>query len=497
MKRACKTMLLCGSTIAVAKFTEEASKRGVEDDGQSFAVAMADINADGFLDMFVTDSKSSNHLYINKGAADPGKFIEHTSSNLAAAKDASRGAVFADVNGDGKLDLYVTDTSVENHLFMGDGMGNFKDVTAGVEDPGMGQGACFADVDNDGDMDLFVANFGQSNNLYLNNGKGIFSNVTAKAGLTSTGNSGFGCAFADLDGDGDMDLYVSNSGQSNKLYMNDGKGTFTETSAEAGCAGDTGMGRGVSIGDLNGDGHLDIYTVAPQTANQMFLGDGTGKFTDATKTCGAGDSGPAQGVNIADVDGDGDLDIYVANIFSASTLYENDGKGHFTDVSSKAGVNYHLFGQGVAFGDVDNDGDLDMYVNTYGTPPAGWPSQDNKFLINQGKVNPYIKVRPTDANGKATRLNTEVRLFEAGTRTPASVRMQTDGGSGFCSQNEYDVYFGLGSSVANGATKFDIEMRCGGQWITKATMPELANVEPLTSGVKSFVCSNSADTVIV
>lgn len=477
-------------------FTEEASKRAVYDTGKSFAVAMADVNKDGFVDMFVTNSESSNYLYINRGAEGlVGEYKDLTSPNLGSDKRASRGAVFADINGDGNLDLYVTDVSEGNQLYIGDGSGHFKEVyDAGVADMGMGQGVCFGDVDGDGDIDLFVNNFDRSNNLYLNSGKGTFSNVTEKAGLISTGNSGFGCAFADVDEDGDLDLYVSNSGQHNKLYINDGNGIFTDRTTEAGVGGDTGLGRGVSVGDLNGDGHLDIYVVSPQTPNFLFFGDGTGHFTDGTKASGAGDSGLAQGVNIADVDGDGDLDIFVANIFMANTsacsLYENDGTGHFTDIASKAGVDFHLFGQGVAFGDVDNDGDLDIFVNTFGAPPTGSPGLSNKLLINQGKPAPFLMVAPTDAKGHKTLVNTEVRVFEAGTRKSAAVRMQVDGGSGFASQNAYEAYFGLSSAVAGGAKKFDIEMRCSGHgpWITKQTRPDFADVMP---GRHVLACSKT------
>jgi len=493
-----KLLFLCFPAIAFGHasglhFSEEASKRGTYDKGKSFAVAMADVNNDGFVDMFVTNSESSNHLYINRGAEGlMGEYKDVTSPNLASEKRSSRGAAFADINGDGNLDLYVTDASGPNQLYIGDGInGHFSEVfDVGVADTGMGQGVCFGDVDGDGDIDIFVNNFDRSNNLYLNNGKGSFLNVTEKAGLISTGNSGFGCAFADFDDDGDLDLYVSNSGQLNKLYMNNGSGIFTDTTKEAGVGGDTGLGRGVSVGDLNGDGHLDIYVVSPKTPNFLFFGDGTGHFTDGTTSSGAGDSGFAQGVNIADIDGDGDLDIFVANILTACSLYENDGTGHFTDIATTAGVNFHLFGQGVAFGDVDNDGDLDIFVNTYASPPAGFPGMSNKLLINQGKPAPFLMVSPTDAEGHKTLVNTEVRVFEAGTRKPAAVRMQIDGGSGFASQNAYEAYFGLSTALAGGATKFDIEMRCSGHgpWITKQTRPDFADVMP---GRHVLACSKT------
>merc|ERR1712098_944931 len=130
---------------------------------------------------------------------------------------ASRGAAFADVNGDGLLDLYVADADGHGTMYIaalegpfGKGL-YFHPTRTGVEDKGMGQSACFADVDNDGDLDLFVVNFNVSNNLYLNNGKGSFKKVTESAGLTSE-KGGFDCTFGDANDDGFLDLYLSNSG---------------------------------------------------------------------------------------------------------------------------------------------------------------------------------------------------------------------------------------------------------------------------------------------
>lgn len=475
-----KHVLLCLPAIALGTthFSEEASQRGVAESGKSFAVAMADVDADGDLDIFVTNAGSSNRLYLNTDGK--GEFTDVTSQAGVGDSGPSRGAAFADVNGDGLLDLFVTASGGKNILYTGHGHGKFKDSTAaaGVGDAGFGQGACFADVDNDGDLDLFVANFGQSNILYLNNGKGIFEDVTAKAGLSNPGVSSFGCDFGDVDEDGDLDLIVHNSKTDNNLYINDGKGSFTDTAAQAGVAGDKSDGRGVSFADLNGDGHLDLFFVGPLAANRLYLGDGTGHFVDDSSAAGVDHRGAAQGFNIADVDGDGDLDIFVSSILETGTLYENDGTGHFTDITSDAGVDYHLFGQGVAFGDLDGDGDLDMYVNTWGTPPAGWPTQANKLLINQAEIGAWLKVRPVDENGHATVLHTEVRVYNTNTHTQAAARARVDGGSAFASQNGYDAYFGLSDAVASGAKTFDIEIKCGGDWITKGTQAELGGVSP-------------------
>jgi len=227
----------------------------------------------------------------------------------------------------------------------------------------------------------------------------------------------------------------------------------------------------------------DLFYVGPMIANKLFVGDGKGHFTDGSAAAGLDHSGTAQGMNIADVDGDGDLDIFVSQIgISACNLYENDGKGHFKDGAYSAGVDYHtIFGQGVAFGDLDGDGDLDMYLENYGL----LLSKDNKLLMNQASTKAWLKVRPLAQNGHATLFGAEVRLYEAGTSTPAAARTQIDGGSAFASQNAYDAYFGLSSSSAK---TFDIELRCGGAWITKATMPELGGVAP--NQIVKVKCTN-------
>jgi len=467
------------------RFHEEGVARGVVSGGSGFAAAFADVDSDGDLDIFTTNSGSPNHLFINDGT---GYFKDTTLSAGLGDNGTSRGATFVDVDGDGDLDLYVTDATLANSLFLGDGQGKFEKVDRGVGDKGFGQSACFADVDGDGDLDLFVANFDMSNNLYLNNGKGHYENATAKAGLTSTGSSGFACAFGDVDEDGDLDLFVSNSESSNKLYINNGTGFFSDGTVQAGLAGDMGLGRAASFADLNSDGHLDLFYVAVNSANQLFLGDGKGNFVNGTVAAGVGDKGKWQGANIADVDGDGFLDIVVDSVMGESlVLYHNDGKGHFKDVASTIGLDYDFTGQGAAFGDIDGDGDLDMFVATWdygphsghalGDPQVGDVDYLARLFVNDGTgSSAWLKVRPLDKDGHATLLGAQVRLFEAGTSKPAGALMQIDGGSGFASQNAYDAFFGLDHAVAGGAQKFDIEMRCGGVWITKESMSELAGV---------------------
>merc|ERR1740121_1142441 len=455
-------------SMAGSLWSDEPGRAGRGGSGQSFGVAMADVDGDGDLDVFVTNSGSANEFYINDGQ---GNFVDAAeSSGLAVARFASRGAAFADVNGDGKLDLFMSAYGDANLLMLGDGTGRFAEkVDAGLSDMGSGQGACFADIDADGDLDLFVANFGESDRLYLNDGLGVFTDATAAAGVESDGVNGFGCVFGDFDEDGDLDLYVNNDGALNKLFINNGQGIFSDRTAEAGAGATTGGGRAVQAADFNGDGHLDLVAVVATGSHTLLMNRGDGTFTDASSSSGInGHSGVAQGVNAADFDGDGDIDFIVSVLNNNNVIFRNDGQGRFTDVSSGSGTSWNKWGQGVAFGDLDGDGQLDAFIGSYGRffPLCPFCSSTNSLLINQLDVPAWLKVRPTGSTG-ATLIGAEVRVFEAGTQTPAAARAQIDGGSGFCSQNAYEAYFGLSTAVAGGASQFDVQVSSGGVTVTR------------------------------
>ena len=259
------------------------------------------------------------------------------------------------------------------------------------------------------------------------------------------------------------------------------------------------MARGATFADLDQDGDLDLYIANVGKANEFLINDGSCHFTEGAKVrrhahqprlamihtlqaAGIDDSGVAQGMKVAELNGDGMLDIVVSNIgpLEGSLLFLNQGHGKFKEVSSEAGISHRIFGQGIAMADVDNDGDMDMYACTYGTPPLSWPSQDNRLYMNGASGLSWLKVRPLDAvHGKPTLLQSQVRVFEAGTATMLGTDV-VDGGSGFCSQNEYGAYFGLDASVHKGVAAFDVEMRKPGQkeWTTKKHDPALGGVKP-------------------
>lgn len=460
-----------------ARFIDATENAGLDHDNSeaSFGANLVDIDNDGDLDLYLSQSMFTNRLFLNTDGK--GHFVDITESSGLFDPSGSRPGMFADVNGDGNLDLYQLGTDIPNRLFLGDGRGHFiRQFETGLEDSGNGQSMCLGDVDGDGNIDLFVANNDKSNLLFLNDGTGKFTDATEEAGLTTTADhSSFNCEFADMDNDGDLDLLVTSGKNSNLYYVNDGAGKFVESAEQAGVVGNP-PSSGLKVGDFNGDGHLDIFNAAFGSSNHLWMNDGTGHFVDRIEDAGLGSLGIAtMAVNVADFDGDGDLDILQGRVNFGYSLYENDGNGLFTDVSRESGVDsFHGVSHAIAVGDVDGDGDLDVYLNSWDFITGAAPH--NRLLIQEGEpAYNWLKVRPVKENGHPTLVGAQVRLFVAGTQTPASVRMHADGGHCFGGQDSGEVYFGLSEFPGS---NFDVEVRCGGSWITKTSQPNLGDVAP-------------------
>ena len=384
--------------------------------------AVLDFDGDGWMDLFLVQSgplagfqgKASGHrLYRNQGN---GQFADVTAgSGLGKLSGYGQGAVAADYDGDGKVDLYLTQMGV-NRLFRNLGDGQFKDVTdqAGVGDPSWSSSAVFFDGDGDGDLDLYVVNYlhfsiethkdcsqpstgirfychpdvdpAASDRYYRNLGDGRFQDATAAAGFTATGGKGLGAIAFDFDNDGDQDLYVANDSMPNFLYRNQGDGVFEEEGLLLGVAynedGRSEAGMGVDSADINGDGWPDlIVTNLSMEANALYLGGKQG-FVYATRTAGLfAPSFPVLGfgVGFADFDNDGDSDLFVVNgdvqdniadindglsYAQPSQLFLNNGRGMFTLESAAATgpPSEPRVGRGLLLLDFDNDGWLDLLI---------------------------------------------------------------------------------------------------------------------------------------
>ena len=323
------------------------------------------------------------------------------------------GGAFFDADNDGDLDIYLVNSgywpgsaaAAQKHaaLYQNNGDGTFTDITAaaGVGNRGnYGQGVACADYDNDGDTELYVTNFGPDV-LYRNNGDGTFTDITAHAGISDAAWSSSAC-FLDYDNDGHLDLFVVSylhysldaayrpcgenatrtychpslfEGAPDRLYRNNGDGTFTDVSQEAGVGNIGGMfhgkGLGVVSADFNNDGAPDLYIANDDTRNDFFYNNGDGTFSEISLLAGCAYSfnGVAQagmGIAAGDYNGDGALDIFVTNLsYETNALYRNNGDGTFTDVIYEARLgkeSYLYVGFGTGFLDADNDGWLDLFV---------------------------------------------------------------------------------------------------------------------------------------
>jgi hypothetical protein len=390
------------------------------DTGQGRGAAWVDYDGDGDLDLYVTND-GDNLLLRN----DLGTFTDVTSGPIADAGDGRR-AAWGDLDNDGDVDLYLVNNGA-NRLLRNDGAAAFTDVTAGaLGDTGDGRAASWLDYDNDGDLDLYLVNNG-ANRLLRNDGAAAFTDVTPSP-LNDAGN-GQSVAAADYDNDGDLDLYVSNSGGANKLFRND-SGTFVDVTA--GPLGDAGDGYGVAWGDYDSDGDLDLYLANDNTANKLMRNDG-GAFVDATAGP-LGDTGPGRDVSWADLDNDGDLDLYLVNYGAANELMRNDG-GAFTAVADST-MEDDGNGVGVTAGDYDLDGDLDLY--------AVKDSEANCLLVNRQVGNHWLKVELVGLISNRSGIGAHVRAVAGGT----SQMREISAGSGLWGQHSLTAEFGLGDSTA-------------------------------------------------
>jgi hypothetical protein len=342
--------------------------------------------------------------------------IVHSNVNSnECPQSVSTGSAWADYDGDDDIDLYVTNHGGANRLYQnqgGTGLPSFVDVavTAGVDDPlGYGHGAVFIDYDNDGDQDLYVTNLGANilfENQLVETGTAWFVDVTATAGIGNIGRSVTG-AWADYDGDSDLDLYVTNhfecmeppftmKNSEDALYRNEGDGSFTDVTGflcpggVAPCAATDGLGFSAVWVDYDDDGDVDLYLANDNVDqgfhhNVLWRNDGPGAgnqwlFTDVSVSSGTNSNVNAMGLSAGDFDNDRDMDLAFSNA-APNNLLRNEGNGTFTDVSAGAGIQrgyvkgipfvapantIENFSWGTAFFDHDNDGWLDLlYVNGY------------------------------------------------------------------------------------------------------------------------------------
>jgi hypothetical protein len=449
------------------------------------------------LEGFPTGSEPTSHLFRNNR---DGTFTDVTMKAGVAHSGWGQGCCVGDYDNDGWDDLFVTYFG-KNVLYHNNGDGTFTDVSqkAGVAGTGKrwNTGCAFVDYDRDGKLDLFVANYididlatapvpesgpclyksimvacgppglqGGKNILYHNNGDGTFADVSEAAGIFgANGTYGLGVLTADFDNDGWPDIYVADDSTASALYQNKKNGKFQDIAIEAGCAlspdGKPQAGMGVSAADYDLDGNLDIVkTNFAGDTPSLYHNQGGANFEDTTFTAGLGAHTQflGWGCGFFDMDNDGWPDILICNghvypeveqlkteagYAQRKLVYRNLRNGHFDDVSFQVGpgISEPSASRGAAFGDFDNDGDLDIVINTVNDFP--------QLLRCDSKLaNNWIKVRTigtkSNRSGIGARLTCVTQI--PGESKPHRQIEEVRSGGGYFSQNDLRVHFGLGNA---------------------------------------------------
>ncbi len=463
-------------------------------------VAIFDYNNDGLMDLYFvngarlpdmdkSDPRYWNRLYRNNG---DGTFTDVTEKAGVRGAGFGMGVAAADYDNDGWVDLYVTGVN-RNQLFHNNGDGTFTDVTekaglTGVH-PKLGKtwsiSAGWFDYDNDGRLDLFVTNYvnwsletepvcktgdivaycspnsytGQPNMLFHNNGDGTFTDVSDVSGVGKHAGKGMGVVFADYDGDGFTDVFVSNDTYRNFLFHNNGNGTFREVGTVSGVAynenGRSIAGMGADFRDVDNDGRPDIFVVGMIGDTFPLFRNRGNDFTDVTSAWGI--AGPtarmtAWGAGVADFDNDGWKDLFAAcsSILDNSEVIEhlpsklpnkvlrNVGGTHFVDVSESAGASFGVpqAHRGMAYGDLNNDGRMDVVV----TVKDGRP----EILLNRSaEKNHWLLVKLVGTRSNRDGLGARLKATLAG---GSALYNHATTSTGLSASSDPRVHFGLGAA---------------------------------------------------
>jgi tetratricopeptide (TPR) repeat protein len=476
----------------VGRFVDVAAQSGLASFGASGGVIVDDFDNDGRLDVLTSSIESCEPLRLFKRAAN-GLFSEQSAKTGLRDQLGGLNMLQTDYNNDGNLDILVLrgawETPQRKSLVRNNGDGTFTDVTvaSGLTKALTGsQAGVWTDIDNDGLLDLFVGNESSPAQLFRNKGDGTFEDIAAKAGVNRSAFSK-GVTAADYDNDGWPDLYVSNLGGTNFLYRNNRNGTFTE-SAEGARVPGPGQGFPTWFFDYDNDGFPDIfvgsfvtsvdevaraYLKLPRNGNtlKLYRNLGDGSFQDVTRQVGLDRVLMVMGANFGDIDNDGFLDLYLGTgnpsyaALVPSQLFRNkDGKS-FVDVTSSSGTGELHKGHGVAFADLDYDGDEEIVFEVGGATPGD--AHALRLFENPGHRNDWVSLKLVGVKTNRAAIGARITVTVNGPGGRRSIH-RTVGSGGSFGASPLQQHVGLGSNAGT----VDVEV----WWPTSNTRQRFSNI---------------------
>ncbi|MFZ4521949.1 MAG: FG-GAP-like repeat-containing protein [Bacteroidales bacterium] len=432
---------------------------GIEVDNE-YGVALSDFNGDNYTDIYAVCISDPDRLYVNK--MDPvhkspdGFLFREEAAKRGVLESAGKkpspvpselklGVATADVDNDGDEDVYLASLNGKNKLLLNNGKGFFRNVSEqghrACDDMHRSNAAAFADVDLDGDLDLFATSEQGSNRLYLNDGNAYFTDVTEKAGISSTG-GGMCASFSDVNEDGYPDLCVTFWYPSNRIYLNEsrnGKVKFREITETTDLSkSEPAKSNAVVFADVNNDGHSDLFIANRHASNKLYLNDGKGAFRDVTTTWFGNHVYLTNGAVFADFDLDGYQDLYITNV-GENVMYRNIHGKYFEEVTGKFGAELNGYCTGCAAGDVDNDGDVDLYA-------ANYINGSSKLFLNKMEKKNAVTIKISGTISNRNGVGTKVFLYacRAGGKADSLAGFrEISGGGGYGSASAKEAIFAL------------------------------------------------------